>query len=343
MKIKINKKVVVLLVAVFMLGSLLAPTGFAAENLTTIKGWFANIKIFSNGAQVNMDVKPFVIDGTTYVPVRFLSEMLNKDVSWNQAEFRIDITDKYDANQNYMLQEMIKDKDKIKELEAKVKELEAELESKKSTVSNLTDLEKYLNKNHNYYEKVGFDIVLSGSTKNMTVKIYIDDRDTSYWNKLTNSQIKKYVENVVDDILYEFKDAKITGYIENDYTGKQVVDFYTNTKGNLVVDTNYSGGSGSGYIYDLYDMEDYLNYSYYPIENIYFNVSLSWYNNDIRAIIDVDKYEWSNLGSYYQQRFIEDICYEINIDFRDSYISGYVYDGYNNQYFNYDPRWGLEY
>ena len=45
MKIKTNKRLVALLVTVLVFSSILIPTVFAADNLTTIKGWFADIKI----------------------------------------------------------------------------------------------------------------------------------------------------------------------------------------------------------------------------------------------------------------------------------------------------------
>lgn len=340
MKRKTNRKLVVLLVTVLVFSSILIPTVFAADNLTTIKGWFADIKIFSNNQQIKMDVKPFVINGTTYVPVRFISEMLNKDVSWNQANYRIDITDKPDTNYNYVLQQMIQKQEKINELEAKVKQLEAELASKKSSVSNLTDLEKYLNKEYDIYKKVEFDIVLSGSTKDIKVKIYIDRDDNSRWSSLTTSDIKTYIEDIVDDIQYEFKDANITGYIENDYTGKQVADFYLNSKGKLVIDTNYIS---SGSIYNLYDLEDYLNNKHYEYKGARFDIELSWDKNDIRVDVYVDEYEWDKLGSYYQELYLEDLYREISYDFPDEYVFGYVYDNYYNNpyelnYFDFDSK-----
>ena len=315
MKRRINKWLVVFIATVIVFGSFLVPTGFAADNLTTIKGWFADIKIFSNNQQIKMDVKPFVINGTTYVPVRFISEMLNKDVSWNQADYRIDITDKYDENYYNILKQITEKQTKINELEAKIKQLEAELETKKYSVSNLTDLEKYLNKEHGLYEKVGFEIDLSGTTKDIKVKIYVDRDDNYRWNSLTTSDIEDYVQDIVDDIQYDFKDAKITGFIENDYTGKQVVDFYLNSRGKLVVDTNYYGSSGS--IYDLDDMEYYLNDHYDVYKNVYFDIELSWDKNDIRVDVYVDEYEWNDLSIYYQEQFLEELYYDINCDFPD--------------------------
>lgn len=61
---------------------LLVSTSFASDN----------IKILVNNSEIYSDVKPFISNGTTYVPLRFISESLNTDsVSWNQNNQSITI------------------------------------------------------------------------------------------------------------------------------------------------------------------------------------------------------------------------------------------------------------
>lgn len=326
MKGKMNKKLMLLIVALLVIGSSAA---FAAPaNLTTLKGWFADIKIFSNGTQVQLDTKPLVINNTTYVPVRALTNVLNKDIEWKQDTFSIYINDKPDANYNYVLMQLFEKQDQIAKLEAKVKELEAQLaEAKTTKISSLSDMQKYLNKEYATYEKVDFEIVLSGSTKDVKVKIYIDDTKTndSYWNKLYKSDIEKYVKNIVDDIKYEFKDAKVSGYIENDYTGKTVVDFYTNSSGKLVIDTDYRSSSGSRYYLD--DMEYDLNYYYGSYKGVDFDIDLSGDEDEIRVDVYVYEDDWYDLGSY-KESYLESIYDEITSEFPYAEIYGYIYDDY---------------
>ncbi len=72
----------------FILGAILfMGLGFiyANSNAEEILAHFNNIKIIVNGQQVEMDdkVKPFIYEGRTMVPVRFVSEALGADVDWD--------------------------------------------------------------------------------------------------------------------------------------------------------------------------------------------------------------------------------------------------------------------
>ena len=329
---KTNKQLIALIITFFIFGLSFTSTGMAANNISTIKGWFADIKIFTNNKQVQLDVKPFVINGTTFVPVRALSEMLNKDVSWNQESFSIDITDKLDTNHDYMLMQITEKQEEIDKLEAKIKKLEAELASKESSISSITDMGKYLNKKHYTYKDIRFYIYLSGNSRDIKVKIYIDSSDNSKWDALTDLEITRYIEDIVYDIEYNFRDANIAGYIESDYSGKKAADFYLNSKGKLEVDTSYSSG-----IYDLDDMEDYLNSKFSRYQSVDFNVKLYWDLNSIRVDVFVGDNEWYELGSDYRDKYLKDIVYnEINREFPYEGIYGYIFDNfYKEPYTNY--------
>ena len=64
-------------------------------------------------------------------------------------------------------------------------------------------------------------------------------------------------------------------------------------------------------------MEYYLNDHYDVYKNVYFDIELSWDKNDIRVDVYVDEYEWNDLGSYYQELYLEDLYREISYDFSD--------------------------
>jgi len=51
-----------------------------------------------NGATAHMDVPATVVDGTTMVPLRFVSEALGAYVKWNQDDHEVDITSNTDYN-----------------------------------------------------------------------------------------------------------------------------------------------------------------------------------------------------------------------------------------------------
>ncbi len=60
------------------------------------------ISIYVNGTKLNpkdgngKDVAPFIVDGTTYLPVRAVANALGKDVTWDGATASVKITDKID-------------------------------------------------------------------------------------------------------------------------------------------------------------------------------------------------------------------------------------------------------
>lgn len=64
------------------------------QNITAM---FNNIKIKIDGDIVKTDVEPFVYNGRTFVPVRFVAEKFGKVVSWDEKSQTVDI-----KNTNYI-------------------------------------------------------------------------------------------------------------------------------------------------------------------------------------------------------------------------------------------------
>lgn len=93
------------------------------------------VKILNNNVPVAGNVGPIIIDGTTYLPVRSLSSVLNKNVLWDGPTKSIFITDTVDPNaakdEIYNLERFIKTKD------AKIKELESSIKTKDSKITEL--------------------------------------------------------------------------------------------------------------------------------------------------------------------------------------------------------------
>lgn len=332
MKLKMNKKIAIIL-ATLILTLSIGSAVFAASGYKDLRAWYNNIKIFKNGQQVQLDFEPFIIDGYTYVPLRAVGELFEKDFDWDGVNYTINIKDRPDSGLNAMMTQIVEQQVTISTLEAKVKSLEAEL-AKKPSVSSLSDLEKQLNKDYGKYKNVQFDIDLYESKGNIEVRIYIDTRyDGTAWNKITSTNLKSYLQDIVDDILYEYKDAKVTGFIEDEKTDKEVVTFTTSSKGTVSVSTKGSGGS-------YYDLEEDLNNKFarpsYGIEEIV--AYESW--DEVDLIIYVD---WDNEWKYLDEREMEDVLEDIYNYIYDYYdytdIEGVIRDDYDNSkmydfYFN---------
>ena len=85
-------------VAVCILVSLLVTPTLASNGSRTAKLFFRDIKIVLNGSEiqpVNADgaaVEPFIIDGTTYLPVRAVANALGLEVEWTEESSTVTLT-----------------------------------------------------------------------------------------------------------------------------------------------------------------------------------------------------------------------------------------------------------
>lgn len=252
MENKIFKRVSKGIASTIVAGFLLFSSTAVSEAAVVSKKVETNpqIKILNNNNSVS-GVEPILIDGTTYVPVRSLSTVLNKVVQWDGPTKSIYITDTIDPNalknEIYNLENFIKTKDaRISELEtsgkskdAKIAELEnaiktkdariAELEKqlKSNSSVSLKDLQKQLNKDYDYWKRMEFDITLKGNKNDIDVEIEIDLGDyEKTWYNLTSREIKTFINDIAEDIWYEYKNAEINGSVIDIDSDYELVEFY---------------------------------------------------------------------------------------------------------------------
>lgn len=87
--------IVVALILVGVIGNAAATVGSVKETL-----YFSNINVTMNGKAVNLvdangdPVEPFIIDGTTYIPVRAVANALGLDVGWDGRTSTVILTSK---------------------------------------------------------------------------------------------------------------------------------------------------------------------------------------------------------------------------------------------------------
>ena len=93
MKNKTMNTITVLLAVLCILSVVSANVVFAAFGKKTITVTYRNISIYVNGQKVTPEVEPFIYNSRTVVPLRFISEALNKEVKWDSVNNRIDIND----------------------------------------------------------------------------------------------------------------------------------------------------------------------------------------------------------------------------------------------------------
>lgn len=318
-----NKKRIALMIAVLMLVLSFSTTGFASWLDKTIKASYRNITVFVNNTQKvatttsGTVVEPFIVDGTTYVPLRGIAEMLGYQVTFNPTTYRIDIV----GTDVAALAAQVIQKD------ARIKELETQL-AKYSTTS-LSTLEDDLEDD---YSKIGTvsikSITLKGDKNNIELQIYVDlTRTTDYdaWKAMSDTTKRTAIQNMVDDILYVYKDANVTGFVQDNYDKSKILKFSLDSRDRVVL------GSTST-VSDLADLEDELNdlfYRYYYDTSKYvsFDIYVDGNKDDIFLELDVNKDDFKILYKTEVQEYLNDIYDETQDWFPGSAVEGEIVDG----------------
>lgn len=84
-----KKRIQGLVIGVLIGAILTSGTAFAKEISENAKIFYKNIKVYVNGAEITPKgsdgsvVEPFIMNGTTYLPVRAVSNALDQDVEWD--------------------------------------------------------------------------------------------------------------------------------------------------------------------------------------------------------------------------------------------------------------------
>ncbi len=328
-----RKKTITFFVALMVLLSI-CTVSLAQGQYKQISAWIGDVKITNNGTLVNMDVQPLIINGTTYVPVRALSDIFDKEVGWNGNTHTVILKDKTNTTVASLKQQLtlqnielaslrskIEDlKDEKDELKEENNELEEELDDNSSDID---DLEDDLNDDYDDYEDIDFNISLSGDKDDITVKISVDlDDYDEEWDDLTTSDKKDYLQDIVDEILDKFEDAEIEGYIRDSSSSSsnRLLKFSVSS-GDVELDVDLSALEDDLMDYYATDFEDD------DIDEL--SITLDGDEDDITFYIyvdDEDDDEWEDLTDGEVRSFMSQIYEEIQYEYDDADIMGYFYD-----------------
>lgn len=337
MKNKLKKRrttIVALLLIVFVFSSL----SYAANNKKVLEAWYGTTNILYNGKNVTKEFEPFIANGTTYVPMRTISTIFNKTVGWNEKTATATITDKNDVESVQFQNTLLLKDIEISELKQKIEDLEKDLygDGGSSSRKSIKNLEKDLRSDYDRYERIDFDISLrtSNKDKDIDVRIEVDlDRDDYRWDDLSTRKKEDYVEDICNDILREYKDASITGYIRDTYDRKDLITFYTKSNGSVVVDfeSNRDRDKDRDRDISIRDLERDLDDRYHDhFSDVPLDITISGNSKNIEYTVEVDygryKKEWKDLSDSKVERLMEDIYYDIDREYSKAEIEGYIYD-----------------
>jgi hypothetical protein len=315
-----NKKRIALMIAVLMLVLSFSTTGFATWATKTLQASYRNISIYVNGVAKQAKtangviVEPFIVDGTTYVPLRGISDILGYQISFNPTTYRIDITGADVAS----LAAQVIQKD------ARIKELETQLA--KYTAISIRDVQDDLEDD---YTKIGTvdieNIILKGDEDDIELQVYVDltaTTDYEAWKAVSDTTKKSTIQNMVDDILDVYGDATITGFVQDDFDDTKVLKFTLDSRDNVIL-----GNTDS-----LLDLEDELNdrfYRYYYETGKYvaFEIFVDGDEDDIQLEIEIDDAEFDILYEEEIEEYLKDVYTEVQDWFDGSSVEGEIVDG----------------
>jgi hypothetical protein len=290
-----KKKVLMLSAIILAAVMLLSSVAIGAVGIKDIKANYRNIKIRVNGKIINAgETEPFIYNDRTYVPIRLISEALDKVVDWDNNQNMVIINDKSPSQiaqqladkdaqiknltaQNSYFQGMIIDLQKtIKELESEKKEIE----NKKSNPDDY--LEDYLYDEYSKWNSIKFDYKVKESKGDLTLTIEFDRSDyKSEWNKLTDRKIENWLNDIYDYVKDEFPKAAFQGSIRDTDKRESLVEFEESSKKLKI--KFYDSTDSYGYL------EEDLNY--------YYGSGLTSYHKNfgkLKASIEVDEYDYDD-------------------------------------------------
>lgn len=345
MKILKNKNLIKKTAMVFA-GTLLLTTVVQAASLTKkIDATFRNIKVHYNNQQKTMEQEPFIYNGSVYLPVRAVAELVNKNVDWNSTTNSVFVADKAGTVSDVLVQqlqaelttknfEIAKINAEKSLLESKIKELEKNDKDKNNGSGTSNDLKKtlaYIEDYFDYEYSIDWDFKLSETSSRINVDVSFDSRyDDKKWDKLTKSQKEGFFRDIAREIRIDFKDTPINGKVIDRRTDKTVGTF-TYSKTNSFSYSDDSATTFTNLEKDLLKLTKIVDGTNIPIDNI----TIKGTEDDITFTVYVDLYnrtlqnEWEDAMIDNPRKIrglMEYVQEEILRDYKYANVQGFIED-----------------
>jgi len=333
---KRKSKPLVFLVFIIIFTSIFVTMAQAAPIKKTLGVWFGSIIIKYNDSDITAKVSPVVINGSTYLPIRNMADLFNKDIKWNKQTNSVLLSDKTDSSvaalnlQITDLKNQLSSKDiYTQSLLQKINVLEGNSNSTSSDSSSslisITDLQDNLNDDYDSYKNADFEISLSGDESSVVISI---KTNTNNWFDISTTNQEKYLQDIVNDILDEYENASITGKVKDGSTS--LIKFTVTSDGDINIDSSSI----------ISNLKTTLNSK---LKSDYLGTLTGIDNNDLEIVVegDFDKLTFSvnlNLNTYQSKwdalsssdikSFMENIYDYISDknNFEEAEVLGYFYD-----------------
>ncbi|NEU26568.1 copper amine oxidase N-terminal domain-containing protein [Paenibacillus polymyxa] len=313
-------------------GALFSQSTYAAQVTKPIQAVYNNIKIIYNGTEVASDAKtePFLLDGVTYIPLKLAGTALDKKVTWDGTNKRVVIADNgvpidqstVTALNNQittLTQELNTAKAANTTKDATIAQLQKDNqtlkdEASKNSSSTLKDLQKQLNKDYSDSYNTNSDITLDGNKSDIDVTI---EMTKSRWDDLSDSRKESYLEDIVKDILKEYKDADIDGTVKNSSNRDKLATFSTNSRGDVTIKKIASSLDTSTIQRNLYDR-------YGTYNGVGFDFTVRGDSSEAIVEVYVNSDDWNKLSNNQKNNLTDGVSDYLKDRQSVSKVVGYV-------------------
>jgi len=366
MKFIAAKKAVIVSVvsAVALSGALLANPAFAAEGKKKIDAVYRNIKLMYNNKQVSVDasLEPFILNGTTYIPLRYAGELFNKEIAWDSKTNTINVKDKENAsngggnagggNTSDESQRIITDLyAQISSLQSKLNTANAEVTDREKQIAALEDqavtLKNQIKALEDEVKKLNAQLSKKEEVDLGDLEDELNDDYADYENTNGDIDLKGDSEKLTVTIKVDATAwAALSESEQEDYL-QDIVDDIIDETGEIDISGTVKNRSNSttliAFAVDgddvemddiserLEELEEELNDDYGDYEGIDLTIELSGDKEEIAIKVTVTEADWGTLNSSERNELYEELLESVKDEFEDAEVEGDVYAATGNK------------
>lgn len=351
-----TKRFLLVAAAILLLNIYVVSIACAGTTMQTINA-YSGVKIIYNNQELISSQQPYIINDSTYVPLRMLIESFDdKSISWDPVNYRVIVNDQTSATEASLRSQLAQEEAELAALKKAISRFEAEVEDIESSGNDaaLSSIEDTLNNNlgnagNNYFadEGISAKITLKGDEDDLAYSLTLDfDKSVSNENlteldqtklKTFLNAVKSEISKLIDDTVFE--DADITGKTadadHSNYYVKYDGSTYTFSYGDTVLSD--VAGSLNDYFKDAGD-------KYFDDDGITAAITLAGDEDEVAYSLTLDFTNaddndyLSDLTQNELKKFLNDVKSEIKdqikgTDFEDANITGKAVDADYSGYY----------
>lgn len=318
----------------------------AAKKQEKLPCSFRDIKIQKNGQAINVSREPFIYDGTTFLPLRDVTENFGYSVVWDDATSTIRLSGGASSDVTLLKQDLQNKDIMISQLQSQIQTLKTERDNLKkklddedsssSSDKDVDDLEDDLKDDYSKYTKgdevLKFSFSVKEKSSTVTVTMEGDfDRGKSEWKDRNASKFEDFIEDIAKASAKAL-DKDVTVIVE-DKNNKEAGEYsYDEDKKKFKKESEYGSSSSSkdsdSEIEDMLE-DDYSKYTK-GSKNLEFEYSVKVGSDEITVTMKLQDYkktdsEWKDRNESKFDDFIESLAKDIAKIEEDKDVSVKVY------------------